>query len=136
MGNADAMSLPSNPTASFVKRNPHLYGRPTAAENATVDPDAVPAGQEGKLQRDIAADLDARHWPYVWHRMDCPTTTAKGVPDFIVAAPGRTLWVECKTRTGKLSVEQQLWRQRLEGNGHTYHVVRSMSEWLRIAEEA
>jgi hypothetical protein len=37
--------------------------------------------------------------------------------------------VECKTKTGKLTVEQQGFIAHAARNGHTVHVIRSMEEF-------
>ncbi len=91
--------------------------------------DAVAAGTESKLQSDIAADLRNRRWIYFQSRTDKATTTQKGTPDFIVFPTHREAFmVECKTRTGKLSPEQQAVQFVANLSGHKYVVVRSLRE--------
>ena len=54
-------------------------------------------------------------------------------PDFtILAGGGRVLFVECKTRTGKLSPAQAALKFHAEKLGHTVHVVRSLDEFLKL----
>lgn len=54
-----------------------------------------------------------------------------GETDFIIALPsGVTLWLECKTKTGKLSPEQVIVRHRLLHAGHSYSIVRSYNDFL------
>lgn len=63
------------------------------------------------------------------------TQRTVGEPDFtILADNGRTLFIECKTATGKLSTEQQgmiAWAAKL---GHTVHVVRSFEQFLEVVK--
>ena len=57
-----------------------------------------------------------------------------GTPDFIVAAPGGvTLWIECKTKTGSLSKEQQQFGDKVRSLGHRWALVRSLSRWQMLA---
>lgn len=99
-------------------------------------PDAATNGFDGKeadLHRLIEMDLKSRRWLYVHSRTDQPTTTQKGVPDFIVfSGLGKVLFVEVKTRTGKLSTEQRVWQYCAEIAGYEYHIVRSLSEWMQL----
>lgn len=63
------------------------------------------------------------------------TFRLKGEPDFILAMPkGRTVYVEAKTRTGKLTPDQAAVKHVLEMNGHTYWLVRSFSEFLELVK--
>lgn len=93
--------------------------------------DAAAAGTESKLQADIASELRRRRWYFVQSRTDKSTRTQLGVPDFIVAVPSQppvTIWMECKTKTGKLSQEQTITRHILEASYHHYFLVRSIRE--------
>lgn len=99
-----------------------------------VGEDAV--DDESKLQSDIRAECQRRGWYCVSARMDRKTTTAIGTPDFIVAMPdGRTLWIEAKTRTGKLTPAQMAAAAWLKKLGHEYHIVRSAAEFAGMATD-
>jgi hypothetical protein len=51
--------------------------------------------------------------------MDMATTTALGVPDFgILADQGRTIWIECKAKGGKLKPEQLAFHAVAANLGH------------------
>ena len=53
--------------------------------------------------------------------------------DFVIlASGGRVLFVECKSRTGKLSPAQVALKCQAETLGHTVHVVRSLVEFLKL----
>lgn len=103
------------------------------------DPKNVPLREavelEGGLHEEIEAECRRRGWAYVHSRMDAPTTTARGVPDFVIAASqGRTLWIECKSRTGKQTPEQLGFALQCELQGHVVHVVRSLADFMEIAK--
>lgn len=90
---------------------------------------------EAGLHSQIEAECRRRGWAYVHSRMDAPTTTAKGVTDFVIAASrGRTLWIECKSRTGKQTPAQLGFALQCERQGHAVHVVRSFQEFLSLAD--
>jgi hypothetical protein len=88
---------------------------------------------EGDLHDKILAECDRRLWYPIHSRMDRPTTNGKGVCDFIIAADkGQTFYIECKSATGKLSGDQQIfitWMKRL---GHPVHVVTSFQQFLEL----
>ena len=87
--------------------------------------------KESDLHDQIAAELVRRRYYFVHSRFDRPTTTQKGVVDFIIAAPdGTTYWCEVKRKDGKLTPEQNITRHVLLGLNHRHFVVRSMSEFL------
>ncbi|MEI6730925.1 MAG: hypothetical protein WCL30_06660, partial [Pseudomonadota bacterium] len=71
---------------------------------------------------------------YVHSRCDRATTQQKGVTDFIVAIPfGKVAWVEIKTKTGKLTAEQNVARHVLLALNHRWYLVRSFDEWVEAA---
>lgn len=89
---------------------------------------------ESSIQEAIRSECNRRGWICNGSRMDLPTTTIIGSPDFwILADKGRLILVECKRpKGGKLSSEQRgyhLWAERL---GHKVNVVRSLEEFLAI----
>lgn len=72
---------------------------------------------------------------YIHARTDTQSTIAIGAPDFTIFYHGAVLLIECKTRTGKLSIEQMAWRLKAEGHGFTVHVIRSMKEFHQLINE-
>lgn len=93
---------------------------------------AAPVEREADLHAQI---LDYCHrqepqWVAIHSRMDAATTTDRGVPDFVILAPGRVLLVECKRRGGKLSIHQQAWHKRAEAVGHRVVTVTSLREFV------
>jgi hypothetical protein len=57
---------------------------------------------------------------------------SKGAPDLVVAyvqdGEPRTLWIECKSRTGRLSEDQLRWRDDLQALGHDWLLARSLDD--------
>ena len=90
---------------------------------------------ERELQNEIIRALNEKRILFFHGSTAHKTKRTEGEPDFVIALPeGRTLWVECKTRTGKLSEAQTIVRHRLETAGHAYHVVRNISEFDVLIE--
>lgn len=108
----------------------HKPNRREAAMDRGVPRDAVPDGQEGELHDYIGSRLKVLGWLAFHGSMHAPTLRTIGEPDWIVLCPhGRLLLIECKTRTGKLSPEQEGVRRWADRLGHTVHVVRSKGEF-------
>lgn len=87
---------------------------------------------ERDLHDRILAECRRRQWIVFHGSMGIATHRTPGEPDFIILAPGRVLLIECKTRTGKLTPEQEgliRWAARL---GHHIHVIRSFDQFLQL----
>jgi hypothetical protein len=101
-----------------------------------IPPSAPDPSPESKLHEQIIAFCKQRGWYYVHSRMDKPTTTQKGVVDFVIAIPGaQTLWVEAKGAKTKITREQAGTLHWLGTLGHRTAVVRSLAEfmaWVRF----
>ena len=121
--------------SGWVRRHDGSYSPPSAVGRIVATP--IAAGQESRLHAAIAEHCASLGWLTVHSAMHQATTTAKGVPDFIIALPGgMTLWVECKTAVGKPTPEQLGWGHRLSLLGHRWSIVRSMGEFLALVENA
>ena len=56
-----------------------------------------------------------------------------GLPDLLfVGLNGRTVWMEVKTDSGRISAAQSRFISRLWGMGHTASVVRSVEDALKL----
>lgn len=124
--------------ASFVNRpgqTDTYNARRDAVIAAVLRPLLNDETPESEIQDQIEAECRRRGWYVVRSRMDRPTTTALGTPDFIVAIDaGRTLWVEVKRQGQKLRPEQagaQAWLHKL---GHLAAVVHSLEEFMTWIE--
>lgn len=51
-----------------------------------------------------------------------------GLPDWLIAHGGKTLWIELKTAAGRVSPEQKLCHDRLRLTGHAVEVCRSIDQ--------
>ncbi len=125
------MNLPI-PTATLARLNPHLFGgqgpavRGQNGHTGTV--------REAELHGEIFDECRRRGWIALHGSMAERTCRTLGEPDFVILADGgRVLFVECKSRNGKLSPAQAALKFHAEKLGHTVHVVRSMQEFLEVA---
>ncbi len=89
--------------------------------------------REAKLHEDIFDECRRRGWIALHGSMAERTCRTLGEPDFVILADGgRVLFVECKSRKGKLSPAQAALKHQAERLGHAVHVVRSMGEFLNL----
>lgn len=51
-----------------------------------------------------------------------------GVPDIIVAGPGRLIFIELKSATGRLSLEQREFKVWAEASGWAFYVCRNVDD--------
>ena len=90
---------------------------------------------EADLHEFIFAECRRRGWIALHGSMSERTHRTAGEPDFVIlAADGRLVLVECKTRTGKLTPAQQALKVQAEMLGHIVHVVRTKAEALAALE--
>jgi len=98
-----------------------------------VDADAKAVEDEGDLHSEIIAYCRERGWAYAHNRMDRKSTAGNGVADFIIFADrGRVHAIECKSRSGKRTVDQIGFAMQLNRFGHLCHLVKSMAEFREI----
>lgn len=107
-----------------------------AREHAKANPEK-PSGEgcdrESQLHAYIIDDCKRLQWIALHGSMTHRTFRTPGEPDFIILRGlGRTMLVECKTLTGKLTKEQSEFRAWAEKLEHTVHVVRSVEDWERL----
>ncbi len=118
------------PTPTLARLNPHLFGpcgRPPGGNASGVV-------KEASLHEEIFDECRRRGWIALHGSMAERTCRTLGEPDFVILADsGRVLFVECKSRSGKLSPAQAALKHHAEKLGHTVHVVRSMEEFLEVA---
>lgn len=91
---------------------------------------------ESDLHDDIKGECRLRGWIPFSGSMAHKTKRTVGEPDFIIATDdGRTLYVECKTRTGKITPAQQATLHWLLHNKQIAFVVTSIEEFRRIIND-
>lgn len=97
-----------------------------------------PVEQEMKLHEDIMSYCMAKspRWMFIRARSDKRSGIAIGANDMtIFMGDGKVLCVECKSKTGKLTKEQLIWREEMRLLGHTVHEVRSMEDFFKAVKE-
>lgn len=92
--------------------------------------------READLHEQIEGQCRLMGYFYVHARMDRPTTVGIGVPDFVIALPsGKTLWIECKAKSKKLTTEQAAAQAWLRKAGHVAETVWTFSEFMAIVDQ-
>lgn len=91
---------------------------------------------EKDLQNYIVSYCVRNDWLYFRQRMDRKATSTLGQPDFIIF-PGdnKTLLIECKTASGRLSEAQEALFQKFEKRGYKVHLVRSYVAFFALLKE-
>lgn len=94
------------------------------------------ATPEGKIQLEILKYLRShgvfcfRNQPSTYnHKLGIYQSNPyvmKGTPDIIAIINGKFVGIEVKTKTGKMSADQVLFKKRLEANGGVYVLARSV----------
>lgn len=86
---------------------------------------------EKELQRKIERFCEENRFYYFHDRSR--GENKPGHPDLVVALTnGRTLWLELKSQTGRLTKDQKRIRLMLMALGHEFHVVRSFKRFLEV----
>ena len=126
------MNLPI-PTPTLARLNPHLFGM----QNVEGRMQKSEVSREAELHEQIFDECRQRGWIALHGSMAERTCRTLGEPDFtILASGGRVLFVECKSRSGKLSPAQAALKFHAEKLGHTVHIVRSLEDFLNIVSGA
>lgn len=93
-----------------------------------------PAVKESRLHSQIVEYCEQQNWPVFRGSMAHRTYRTLGEPDLTILMPGgRALLVECKSKTGKLSMDQRALAILAKKNEHTIYVVRSLEEFVAIS---
>ena len=122
------------PNNTLRRLNPHLFGlRGRPPVGAATGSGVV---REASLHEEIFDECRRRGWIALHGSMAERTCRTLGEPDFVILADGgRVLFVECKSRTGKLSPAQFALKHHAEKLGHAVHVVRSLQEFLELTTD-
>ena len=92
-----------------------------------------PSVPEKEIHRLILLECHRRGFLALHGSMAHKTFRTIGEPDCTILMPsGRVLFVEVKTRSGRISEEQEAFARRALLLGHTVHVVRSFEEFLQL----
>lgn len=117
----------ANVSESIRRLNPELYG-------GSAPKPVEPLKCEADLHDAIIDHCRSQGWIYLHGSMAERTGRTLGEPDFVILAPGKVHFIECKSKTGKLSPAQLAMKFHAEKLGHTIHVVRSMGEFLEAVK--
>lgn len=114
------------PSDTLRRLNPHLF-------SPCPSPGTGGVPRESDLHEAIFDECRRRRWIILHGSMAERTHRTLGEPDFVILADGgRVLFVECKSRSGKLSQAQAALKFHAEKLGHAVHVVRSMEDFLKL----
>ena len=92
--------------------------------------------KESNLHAMILQECALRNWIALHGSMAHRAMRTVGEPDFtILANHGRVFFVECKSKTGKLSPEQLALRVWAETLGHKIHEVRSFEQFKALVRD-
>jgi len=122
----------------WIRQADGSFSPPGAARQSVTPGDGVDL--EIPLHNKILEYCDSQwpRWKYIHANPSTKSTIGVGVHDITIFMTGnfdkqpRVLCVECKTRTGKLSVEQLAWDYEMQLVGFKVHVIRSFEEFLKL----
>ncbi len=122
----------SNPFASWTIADvERLNAQRIAKATGNVLPPLIGVEDECELHNQIIRECNRRGWISFHGSMVIRTARTLGEPDFtILADKGRVHFIECKTRTGKLTPEQLGIAIRAEQLGHKVNVVRHIEQFM------
>lgn len=116
------------PNDTLRRLNPHLFGTRNTERRARNG-----VAREASLHEEIFDECRRRGWIALHGSMAERTCRTLGEPDFVILADGgRVLFVECKSRSGKLSPAQAALKHHAAKLGHAVHVVQSMENFLKL----
>lgn len=95
-------------------------------------PQGESIANESDLHNEIIELCRSKGWYYVHSRMDRKTTTALGVPDFVIATENGVAFLECKAKGGKPTPAQLATIAHLKKLNRIAAIVTNMDEvhWM------
>lgn len=120
-------------------RNRRTVAETTVSAKELLDQACEREVGRNSLHEEIQSWCDRKFpkWVTVHSRTDRPSTTATGTADFVVFGPYPIcLVVEAKSRTGKPTTAQLLFKQRMEALGWTVDYVRSKRQFIELTTKA
>ena len=107
--------------------------RQCAKKLPSVIKDDADSGKESELLKKISTYFN-EHGIYFFHDRSAGKNKG-GHPDITACLPeGRVVFIELKSKTGRLSDEQKLVKLKLLGTGHEFYECRSFKRFLEICE--
>tara|TARA_R110000796_G_scaffold225412_1_gene341808 strand:+ start:300 stop:668 length:369 start_codon:yes stop_codon:yes gene_type:complete len=119
----------------MTEKDVSAYIARQAAKSGKASETATPDGKEHQLHSAIQDECSRQGWLALTGAMSRRTHRTKGEPDFIILGDQGRRWdVECKTKNGKLSIDQRAIQAHYKKLGHGYYVIRSIEEFLELTK--
>ena len=93
----------------------------------------MPPIKESDILKQVRQYLRLKGW--LVYRMQQGLGAHRGFPDLVCVKAGACIFIEVKTRTGRLSTFQEVFRQEVESQGLRYVVARSVEDVIAFARE-
>lgn len=93
--------------------------------------------KESRLRESVSEWCESQwpKWVIVSPRPDVPSTLPLGCQDLTIFGPfPMCLLVELKSKSGKLSQDQNVWKARMASLGWTVHTIRTLDEFLTATD--
>ena len=96
---------------------------------------------ENQIQKTIIQYLKLRNY-FFWRQNNTPVydvkrgtyrsfTGTKGLPDIIVLS-NPMIFIECKSKNGKQTMEQKIFQNQAEMQGHIYVVAKNLQDVINV----
>lgn len=118
----------------------HLFGEETTPmpshsviSQQQRDRDTVPKAEKQEHD-ELIRYLEHKGWFYHHSRMDKATTSARGIPDFIVGLCGQGVCIEFKLPGRKLTPAQEEWKERATNSRWPYYIFHTAVEAIKMLQ--
>ena len=91
----------------------------------------MPPPKEGDILKQVRDYLRLKGW--LVYRIQQGIGAHKGMSDLVAVKAGQVLFIEVKTRTGRLSAYQETFKAEVESQGVQYVVARSVDDMRALA---
>lgn len=85
-----------------------------------------PTPKETDIQKAVKEYLQWQGWYVV--KIHQSLGSHKGIADLYAIREGRSVWIEVKTKVGRLSKDQEKYRAEIEAHGGEYYIARSIDD--------
>lgn len=93
----------------------------------------MPPATEGDILKQVRQYLRLKGW--LVYRMQQGLGAHRGFPDLVAVKAGQVLFIEVKTRTGRLSQYQEQFRDEITEQGCRYIVARCVEDVMQALGE-
>ena len=90
--------------------------------------------KESEIRAEVKEYLQWTGW-FVFHHLQGGVGVYRGLPDLQAVRGGKTVYIEVKRPTGKLSEHQRKFKERIEAAGGTYIVARGVADVEHLSGE-